>query len=80
MIADKVSGPLLRAALPQGWRIADKTGAGERGSRAIVAAIWPPGRAPVIAAIYLSETTASLEARNSAIARIGAALVTALGR
>lgn len=77
---DRVAGPLLRAALPEGWRIADKTGAGGHGSRGIVAAIWPPSRAPVVVAIYLSETTASLDARNAAIARIGAALVKALGR
>jgi beta-lactamase class A len=76
---DRVAGPLLRAALPGGWRIADKTGAGGHGSRGIVAAIWPPGRAAIVVAIYLTETPASLDARNSAIARIGAALVKALG-
>lgn len=31
MEADKVAGPLLRSALPAGWFIADKSGAGERG-------------------------------------------------
>jgi beta-lactamase class A len=79
MADDRVAGPLLRAALPAGWRIADKTGAGGHGSRGIVAAIWPPGRAPVVVAIYLTETPARLDARNAAIARIGAALVKALG-
>ena len=79
MVEDKVAGPLLRAALPEGWRIADKTGAGGHGSRGIVAAIWPPGRAAIVVAIYLTETPASLDARNAAIARIGAALVKALG-
>lgn len=33
MEADQVGGPLLRAILPNGWFIADKTGAGQRGSR-----------------------------------------------
>jgi beta-lactamase class A len=80
MADDKVAGPLLRAALPAGWRIADKSGAGGHGSRGVVAVIWPPGRAPVVVAIYLAETTASLDARNAAIARIGAALVAALGK
>ncbi|EJB2880427.1 class A beta-lactamase, partial [Salmonella enterica subsp. enterica serovar Dublin] len=37
MEADKVAGPLLRSALPAGWFIADKSGAGERGSRGIIA-------------------------------------------
>jgi len=78
MIEDRVAGPLLRAALPERWDIADKTGAGERGSRGIVAVIWPPDRAPVVAAIYLSETEAKMPARNAAIARIGKALTEAL--
>jgi len=78
MIDDAVAGPLLRAALPGDWRIADKTGAGEHGSRGIVAVLWPPDRAPIVAAIYIRDTSASLDARNAAIARIGAALVKAL--
>ncbi len=79
MADDRVAGPLLRAALPQGWRIADKTGAGGHGSRGIVAVIWPPGRAPVVTAIYIADTTASMDARNAAIARIGAALASQIG-
>ena len=78
MEGDRVAGPLLRAALPEGWRIADKTGAGGHGSRGIVAAIWPPGRPPLVVAIYIAETPADMAARNAAIARIGAALVEAI--
>jgi beta-lactamase class A len=78
MLNDAVSGPLLRAAAPSDWRIADKTGAGERGSRGIIAVLWPPDRAPIVTAIYIRQTTASLDERNAAIARIGGALVTAL--
>ena len=44
MEADKVTGPLLRSALPAGWFIADKSGAGERGSRGIIAALGPDGK------------------------------------
>ena len=80
MIADRVAAPLLRAALPEDWRIADKTGNGGHGSRGIVAVMWPPDRAPLVAAIYLTDTKASLDARNAAIARIGAALVKAAAR
>ncbi len=75
MIGDRVAGALLRAALPRGWKIADKTGAGGHGSRGIVAVIWPPGRAPLAVAIYVADTGAAREARDAAIARIGAALV-----
>jgi beta-lactamase class A len=80
MVDDAVAGALLRAAAPSDWRIADRTGAGEHGSRGIVAILWPPDRAPIVTAIYIRDTTASLDARNAAIARIGAAMVKALLR
>ncbi len=78
MREDKVAGALLRAVIPDDWRIADKSGAGGRGSRAIVAALWPPGRAPVVVTIYMTESPAPLEARNAAIARLGVALKEAI--
>lgn len=78
LVGNKVGGPLLRAGLPQGWRIGDRTGAGGHGSRAIVAVIRPPGRKPVVAALYLTETGATMDERNAAIAEIGRALADTL--
>lgn len=74
LVGNEVGGPLLRAGLPQDWRIGDRTGAGGHGSRGIVAIVWPPGRAPLIAAIYITQTRASMAQRNEAIAGIGSAL------
>ncbi len=78
LIANKVGGPLLRAGLPESWKIADRTGAGAHGSRGIVAVIWPPARKPVIAAIYVTETKRSMDERNAAFAEIGRALAATL--
>lgn len=75
MIGNEVGGPLLRASLPEDWQIGDRTGAGGHGSRSVVAIIWPPNRKPVVVAIYLTETEASMEERNRAIAEIGSVLV-----
>lgn len=75
MVEDKVAGPLLRAVLPHGWFIADKTGAGERGSRGIVAALGPDGKPSRIVVIYLTESTATMDERNKQIAEIGASLI-----
>lgn len=80
LIGNQVAGPLLRASLPQGWRIADRTGAGGHGTRSVLAVLWPPRRPPIVAAIYLTETGASMDARNAAIAEIGSALVRAVDR
>ena len=70
----------MRASLPEDWIIADRTGAGGYGTRGIVAMIWPQGSTtttsgPIVAAVYLTETTLTLEERNAAIADIGRALV-----
>lgn len=74
LMANEVGGPLLRAGLPDDWRIGDRTGAGGYGSRGVIAIVWPPERAPLIAAIYITQTEASMEQRNAAIAAIGKAL------
>lgn len=78
MIADRVGDALLRARLPKQWAIGDKTGAGGHGSRSIIAVIWPPRRPPVFVSVYITETEASFEERNAAMAEIGRALATAL--
>ena len=72
MVNDKVADALFRANLPRGWEIGDKTGAGGYGSRAIVALIRPPDRLPVLAAVYVTGTTASFSERNAMIAALGA--------
>jgi len=78
MIADRVADALFRSRLPAGWSIADKPGAGGHGSRALIAVLYPPDRAAVFAAVYVTETEASFAARNSAIADIGAAIFSAV--
>ncbi len=74
LVADEVGGPLLRTGLPADWRIGDRTGAGGHGSRGVVAVIWPPGRAPIIAAVYVTGTDATMDQRNQAIAELDVAL------
>lgn len=74
MVGNAVGDDLFRAGIPADWRIADKTGAGGYGSRSISAVMWPPSRGPVVAAVYITDTTATFDARNAAIATIGAAI------
>lgn len=75
MQQDKVADALIRASLPKDWAIGDKTGAGGNGSRSIIAVIRTPAGDPWLAAIYLTGNSADMATRNTAIARIGAALV-----
>jgi beta-lactamase class A len=79
MQQDQVADALIRKHLPEGWSIGDKTGAGGHGSRSIIAVIRTPQGSPWLAAIYLTGNTANMDARNAAIARIGAAMFQQIG-
>ncbi len=74
LLANKTGDTRLRAQLPAGWRVGDKTGSGERGSTNDVGVLWSPQDAPIIVTAYLTETSASPEARNVAIAAVGQAV------
>jgi beta-lactamase class A len=52
MLSNTTGGPYIRAGVPRGWRVADKTGNGEWGARNDIAVAWPPGGgAPIVIAI-----------------------------
>jgi len=74
LVGCKTSDAKIRAGLPKSWRVGDKTGSGEHGSSNDVAVIWPDGRAPVIVAVYLTETSASDAQRNATHAAVGRAV------
>lgn len=68
--ATSTNGQRLRADLPAGWRMGSKTGTGARGTTNDVGIFWPPGRPPVLVAVYLTESEAPEAARNGAIAQV----------
>ncbi|MCV0378501.1 class A beta-lactamase [Nitratireductor sp.] len=68
-----VTGALLRASLPDDWAVADKSGAGSH-TRNLVAMVTPPGRAPWLVAIYVSDTDVDFATRNQALKDVGAAV------
>jgi len=50
--ANTTGGPYIRAAVPSGWMVGDKTGNGEYGTRNDIAVLWPPnGGAPIVIAV-----------------------------
>lgn len=78
LLANKTGDARLRARLPSGWRVGDKTGSGERGSTNDIGILWPPDSAPIIVAAYLTETAAPADKRNAALAEVGDAVATDL--
>lgn len=70
MLANKTGAKRLRAGLPAGWRVGDKTGAGANGSDNEAAILWPPNRPPFLVAAYLTQTTLPFEQTNAVHARL----------
>jgi beta-lactamase class A len=59
LVANKTGDARLRAGLPRDWRVAEKTGTGERGTANDVGLAWPPSlslpsRGPIIVTAYLT--------------------------
>jgi beta-lactamase class A len=79
LVASKTGAARLRAGLPAGWRVGDKTGLGEHGSNNDIAIVWPPQRAPILFAVYLTQTQQPLQVCNSALASVARAVVGAVG-
>ncbi|MEV0259120.1 class A beta-lactamase [Streptomyces sp. NPDC050732] len=49
--ATEVGELRIRAGLPEGWRVADKTGTGDWGRANDIAVAWPPDGAPLVIAV-----------------------------
>lgn len=45
----------IRAGVPADWQVADKTGSGDYGTANDVAVAWPPGKPPLVLAIYFTQ-------------------------
>ena len=68
---NQVTGNLLKKVLPDGWQIADRSGAGGYGSRGITAVVWSETHKPIIVSIYIANSKLTLEERDAAIVNIG---------
>jgi beta-lactamase class A len=60
---------LIRAGVPEGWIVGDKTGAGSYGTRNDIAVIWPPDGFPIILAVLSSREKADAEYDDELIAK-----------
>lgn len=71
MFNNTITGTLLRAGMPEGWRVADKSGAGENGTRNDIGLITRPGAAPLLAAVYYTQAPGDMTAQDRVIADVG---------
>jgi beta-lactamase class A len=61
---------MIRAGVPKTWSVFDKTGRGANGATNDIAIMRPPGRAPILLAIYSVGSTATANDRAAAIAEV----------
>ncbi|MEV4417678.1 class A beta-lactamase [Catellatospora sp. NPDC049609] len=71
---------LIRAGVPAGWQVGDKTGTGRYGTRNDIAVIWPPQGDPIVLAIMSSRADENATRDDRLIAQAAAAAVDALRR
>jgi beta-lactamase class A len=74
LVATRTGDRRLRAGVPAGWRVGDKTGSGEHGTTNDVGIVWPPGRNPILIAAYLANTSRDIAAREAVLANIARAV------
>ncbi len=67
---NETGGAMIRAGVPKNWIIGDKTGRGSNGATNDIAIMRPPGRAPILLAIYSAGSTATANDRAAAIAEV----------
>jgi len=71
LLANKTGDKKLRAGVPQGWRVGDKTGAGAHNATNDIAVLWPPARPPIVVTAYYTDAQASDDERSAVLAEVG---------
>jgi beta-lactamase class A len=72
LVANQTGDDCLRAGVPKGWRVGDKTGSGPTGGAVNdVAILWPPGRAPILVAAYTDGGRGEQAERRRTLVAIG---------
>ncbi|MEZ3178190.1 class A beta-lactamase [Streptomyces pimonensis] len=78
LLASTTGDAKLRAGLPSGWTVAEKTAGGKYGTNHDVGVVWPPGRAPLVMAVLTTKREPDAAPDNPLIAETAALLAGAL--
>lgn len=69
----------IRAGVPPGWVVGDKTGGGSYGTTNDIAVIWPPTGGPIVMAVYFTQHKEDAIARRDVLAAVTRILLSELG-
>ncbi|GAA3223940.1 MAB family class A beta-lactamase [Pseudonocardia petroleophila] len=75
LVASTTGDATIRAGIPAGWAVGDKTGTGAQGERNDVGIILPPDRAPLVLAVFTDPDDPDSTAGNATIAEATAIAV-----
>jgi len=67
--ANTTGDKTIRAGVPDGWTVGDKTGSGGYGTRNDIAVIWPAEGAPIVLAVMSSKDAEDAERDDALLAR-----------
>ncbi|QTD92362.1 PEN family class A beta-lactamase, Bcc-type [Burkholderia anthina] len=76
---NKVGDKRIRAGVPAGWQVADKTGTGDYGTTNDAGVMWPPSGAPVVLVVYYTQARADATAKDDVIAAAARIAVATFG-
>lgn len=71
LVACQTGDKRLRAGMPEGWRVGDKTGSGNHRETNDVAVAWRPDGKPLVVAAYYAGGPTSDEERSATLAAVG---------
>jgi beta-lactamase class A len=78
LVGNTTGGPYIRAGVPTGWRVGDKTGNGGHGTSNDIAIAWPASGSPIVVAIMSDGGSADASSNGALIADATRAGVAAL--
>ncbi len=68
MRANTTGGERIRAGVPAGWDVIDKTGTGDYGATNDVAVVWPPAKPPIVLVTYFTQRDRDAKSRSDVLA------------
>ena len=71
LMASRTGDARIRAGVPGGWRVGDKTGSGAHNLTNDVAVLWPPRGAPRVVAAFYADADGTAEERDAVLAEVG---------
>jgi len=78
LVGNTTGDARIRASVPDGWTVGDKTGSGGYGTMNDVAVLWPPDRPPLVLAVLTTRDAEGAEPVETVIAEAASIVLGAL--